>query len=243
MESLTAGLTGFDYVVILVVGLLALMGVMRGFTHEALSLSGWVAAILVVRFFHEPVTLWAEGVTGGKASAAILAFLGLFFGTVLVGRAIATAAGGMARRSMIGPLDRALGGGFGAAKGVILASVLFLLTGFATGVFSAERTSPAWLRESAARPILQTTADVMVGWVAELNEGKLGLPDMPSIPGLPPGHPMVPDGFDPRRGGPGQGPGLVPGARIDRGGYTATEREALDRLLDEAAKNGDEVAI
>lgn len=248
MEMIASGLTGFDYVVIVLVGLLALMGVMRGFTHEALSLAGWVAAILVVRFFHEPATIWAAGFTGGKATAAILAFVVLFFGTVLFARLLATAAGGLAKRSPIGPLDRVLGGGFGAVKGVILSAVLFLLVGFGTGVFSNDRVPPEWLRESRARPLLQITADVMVGWVAELNEGRLGLPGMPAIPGLPPGldgrqglppgHPMVPDGFDPRRALP---PGV--GGRIERGGYTAAEREALDRLLDEAASQGEEVAI
>ncbi len=232
------GMTGFDYVVILLVALLTLIGVLRGFTHEALSLAGWVAAILVVRFFHEPVTIWAAGWTGGKATAAILAFVLLFFGTVLLARLLAKAAGGLAKRSAIGPLDRLLGGGFGAMKGVILSAVLFLLVGFGTGVFSVDRVPPDWLRESRARPMLQMTADVMVGWVADLNEGKLGLPRMPDIPGLPPGHPAMPDGFDPRRAMP---PGAA--GRIERGGYTAAEREALDRLLDEAASQGEEVAI
>ncbi len=217
-----AAFTGFDYVVLTLILLFAIGGLMRGFTQEAFSLAGWIAAAVVVRFFHEDATAWLAPRTGGEASGAIIAFLLLFFGTLILGRILATTVGGATRRSAIGPIDRVLGLGFGAVKGVILASALFLLTQFGTGLFDPERSPPQWLTESRSAPLLGLSADAMVGWVHELQkaDGKI------AIPGLPEGHPMVepdalPPGFDPR---------TLPSQ--ERGGYSAEDREALDKLLE-----------
>lgn len=236
--------TAFDWVVVVLVGFLAIGGLTRGFTHEALSLAGWVLAILAVRFFHEQATQWALPRVGSEATAASLAFIVLFFGTALVARLVAGAAGGFARRSLLGPMDRMLGFGFGALKGLIIASALFLLTQFATGLFDADREPPAWLTESRSAPLLALSANAMVGWVQDIDratkgetEGSLGLPPGIRVPPglLPPDHPPVGPGF----GAPGPGDPSAP----PEGGYTPEDREALDRLLEEGAKSGEQVRI
>jgi membrane protein required for colicin V production len=234
----TETLTGFDWVVLTLVGLLALIGLMRGFTHELIGLAGWVVAILAVRFLHEGFTGWLVPRTGGEASAATIAFILLFFGTLLAARLVATAAGGMAKRSLLGPFDRVLGLGFGALKGVILASALFLMAQFMTGLFDDDRVPPAWLGDSRAAPLLALTANAMVGWVNDMS-ARSPAPADPRGPGLPPefrlppGHPPLdaPFGLPPR-------PGTVP----DRG-YSAEDRQALERLLEEGAKSGEQVEI
>jgi membrane protein required for colicin V production len=233
----TGGFTGFDWVVVALVGLLAVAGLFRGFTHEALSLAGWIAAIVVVRLFHQDATMWLAPKVGGDASGAIIAFLLLFFGTVLAARLLAGAAGGFAKRSVLGPVDRLLGLGFGALKGLILASVLFLLAQFSTGLFDPDKTPPDWLIQSRSAPLLGLSANAMVGWVKELQEedpgAALGLPPGMALPPgvLPPGHPSIDDPF----GAPPEAPG--------EDGYTPEDRDALDKLLDEGAKDGEQVSI
>ncbi|MFN3370156.1 MAG: CvpA family protein [Sphingomonadaceae bacterium] len=233
----TDTLTGFDWVVLTLVGLLALIGLMRGFTHELIGLAGWVVAIIAVRLGHEGFTLWLAPRTGGEASAATIAFILLFFGTLLAARLVASAAGGMAKRSLLGPFDRVLGLGFGALKGVILASALFLIAQFMTGLFDDDRVPPAWLGESRSAPLLALTANAMVGWVHDM-AAKGSAPGEPSRPGLPPGL-TLPPGHPPLDGPFGPSP---PGAVPDRG-YSAEDRQALERLLQEGAKAGDEVEI
>lgn len=229
--ELTATFTGFDWVVLVLVGLLALAGLMRGFTHEALSLAGWIGAAIVVRFFHEDLTTWLSPRVGGDASGAIIAFLLLFFGTVIAARLLAGAVGGAAKRSVLGPMDRLLGLGFGALKGVILASVLFLLAQFATGLFDEDRTPPDWLLKSRSAPLLALSANAMVGWVQTMQADG---PDAPASGfDLPPGHPPLEGPF-----GPGQ---ADPAA--EEPGYSPEDRQALDRLLDEAAEKGEQVEI
>lgn len=236
--GLTETLTGFDWVVLTLVGLLALIGLMRGFTHELIGLAGWVVAIIAVRLGHEGFTLWLTPRTGGEASAATIAFILLFFGTLLAAQLVASAAGGMAKRSLLGPFDRVLGLGFGALKGVILASALFLIAQFMTGLFDDDRVPPAWLGESRSAPLLALTANAMVGWVNDMTATG-SAPGEPSRPGLPPGL-TLPPGHPPLDApfGPPPRPGTVP----DRG-YSAEDRQALERLLQEGAKAGEEVEI
>lgn len=235
--GITEGFTGFDWVVLSLVGLLGVAGVVRGFTQEALSLAGWIIAIVVVRMFHQDATLWLAPRVGGDASGAIVAFLLLFFGTVLVARLIAGAAGGFAKRSVLGPMDRVLGLGFGALKGLILSSVLFLLAQFSTGLFDPDQQLPDWLMESRTAPILSLSADAMVGWVRELQDDKAGGFGLPEGMTLPPGM-VPPPGMLP----PGH-PAIEPGPGGAEQGYSPQDRQALDELLDEGAKNGEQVEI
>lgn len=230
--ELSQTLTGFDWVVIVLVGLLSLIGLLRGFTQEAISLAGWIGAAIVVRLFHENVTMWLVPRVGGDASAAIIAFLVLFFGTVIAAKLLANAAGGAAKRSVLGPMDRVLGLGFGGLKGVILASVLFLLTQFATGFFDPARSAPEWLTNSRSAPLLALSANAMVGWVQALQK-ETGVADGDGSGAgfaLPPGHPPLED------------PMADPMAR-DPGGYTDSDRQALDKLLEEGAAKGEQVEI
>lgn len=180
------GFTGFDYVVFALVGLFLLAGLARGLVTEALSLAAWVAAAVAVRLFHEPVTGMLAPRTGGEPTAAILAFLLLFFGTLFAGRLLASTAGQTSRNSVIGPLDRLAGGAFGAVKGGILATVLFMLVLFTTGFFDPQRTSPDWLTRSASAPWLTVAATGMISWMEDAS-GE----DLPDLPALPEGHPPV----------------------------------------------------
>ena len=50
-------MTGFDYIVLLIVGIAAAGGFMRGFLQEVLSLAAWVLAAFAIRALHTPLTL------------------------------------------------------------------------------------------------------------------------------------------------------------------------------------------
>jgi membrane protein required for colicin V production len=217
------GLTGFDYVVLTIVGLFFVVGLLRGLVTEALSLLAWGAAVIAVRLFHEPLTGYLTPQTGGEPSAAIVAFLLLFFGTVLLGRVLAGLAGRASKASVIGPFDRVLGGAFGAAKGGILATVLFMLAVFMTGFFDAERESPAWLTQSKSAPALSAAAGVMISW---LEAAQVEVPA--GFPGLPDDHPPIgPFAEDPE--------GLEPAEPA----YTPEDNQRLEELI----RKGEAVAL
>lgn len=167
---MAAELNSFDYIVLGSIALFALLGLWRGFTQEVLNLGAWLAGAVAVRFFHESLTHWLQPKIGGEAGAAILAFFILFLGVMLVVRVIASFAGGTAKRSVLGPVDRVLGFGLGAIKGVILVAAAYLLMQFATGIFKPGHVAPDWVIRSRSGPLLAFTADAMVGWVQDLRD-------------------------------------------------------------------------
>ena len=53
-------MTGFDIAVLVIVGLGAAMGFMRGFVQEILALGAWVFAVIAIRTMHTPLAHWLE---------------------------------------------------------------------------------------------------------------------------------------------------------------------------------------
>lgn len=160
-------LTTLDIVVLLLVGGGALLGGWRGFVTEMLSLFAWVAAIMAVKVAHAPVArLLAERIATPTA-AAVMAFL-LVFGVVFVaGRMVAGSLGRRTRQSVLGPLDRLLGLGFGALKGLIGATLLFLLANLVTDTFYGGASArPEWMLESRTFPLLNASSRAIVDFVA-----------------------------------------------------------------------------
>jgi len=161
-------MTALDIFVILLLGGGALVGFVRGFAHEVLSLLAWIVAIVALKMFHEPITEGLLGPIGSQAGAAAVAFGLIFLPTYVAFKLFARAVGGKARRSVLGPVDRILGGGFGMLKGLIGATLFFLLAHFAVDIVhgpDAER--PDWMVSSRTYPLLNASSEAIVGWVEE----------------------------------------------------------------------------
>ena len=63
-------MTGFDYIVLLIVGIAAAGGFMRGFLQEVLSLAAWVLAAFAIRALHTPLTLALQDHIGTDITTA-----------------------------------------------------------------------------------------------------------------------------------------------------------------------------
>ena len=159
-------LTALDIVVLVLIGGGAVMGVLRGFVSEILSLFAWAAAVFALKLLHTPATLALTHVTHTQGGAAVLAFV-LVFGIVfLCGRMVAASLGRRTRRSVLGPVDRALGLGFGALKGLLAATMLFLAVNLADDtVFGGGAARPAWMRTARTYPLLNASGRAVVDWV------------------------------------------------------------------------------
>ncbi len=160
-------LTALDIIVLLLVGGGALLGGVRGFVTELLSLFAWVAAIFALKVAHAPATLLLTGIVGTAAGAAVLAFALIFLVTFFAGKILAGSLGRRTRQSVLGPLDRVLGVGFGALKGLIGAALLFLLANLATDtVYGGGAARPEWMRASQTFPLLNASSRAIVDFVA-----------------------------------------------------------------------------
>jgi membrane protein required for colicin V production len=146
----------------------AAVGFVRGFVHEVISLFAWVVAIAMLKLFHRQ--LWSGLETSfhaAPASAAVLAFALLFLPTFLLVKLLARSLGGRTRRhSVLGPFDRVLGGGFGALKGLLGATLFFLLANLATDmVYGPQAERPQWMTKSRTYTLLNSSGRAIVDWV------------------------------------------------------------------------------
>jgi len=156
-------LTALDIIVLVLVGGGLVLGFMRGFIGEVLSLLAWVAAIVALKVLHAPVTAMLAGIGTG---AAVLAFV-LVFGLVFIaGKFLARSIGTATRRSVVGPFDRLLGAGFGVLKGLILATLIYLAAALVYDtIYGSQAERPEWMARSRTFPLLSASSRAIIDFV------------------------------------------------------------------------------
>jgi membrane protein required for colicin V production len=165
-------LSTLDMAVLLLVGGGAVLGFMRGLVQEVTSLIAWIAAIIAVRLFHTPVTAMLEGQVGTPGAAALQGYALLFGGVFMAGKWASRAAGQRARASFVGGVDRGLGAGFGALKGLLVATLLFMLASLVYDLAAGgDAKRPDWMTQSRTYPALSATSAALSGVIAARREG------------------------------------------------------------------------
>ena len=159
-------MTALDIIVLLLVGGGLVLGWLKGFVGEVLSLAAWIVAIVFLKLLDTPVTNALEGAVGTRAGAAVLAFVLVFGITFIAGKMVARRVGGGVRRSFIGPVDRLLGAGFGALKGLIAATLLYLAANLVYDtIYGHAAVRPDWMGNSRTYPLLHASGRAMVDFV------------------------------------------------------------------------------
>ncbi len=146
--------SGVDLIILLVIAVSVVVSVVRGFFKEAVSLLTWVSAILITLMFTSRFAslLPRETIEGPQARFAISALM-LFFGTMIVGSMINYLFQKILVNSNQGKLDRVLGIGFGAGRGVVIVTLLVLMA----NLIPTFKQEP-WWRDSALIPPMQKAA-------------------------------------------------------------------------------------
>ena len=161
-------MTALDVFVFLLLIGGAAVGFVRGFVHEVISILAWIVGIAMLKLFH--TQLWSgldvEFHTSA-AAGAVLAFALLFVPSFVLVKLAARTIGGKTRRhQLLGPFDRVLGGGFGLLKGLLGATLFFLLANLATDmVYGPQADRPHWMTKSMTYPLLNASGRSIVDWV------------------------------------------------------------------------------
>jgi membrane protein required for colicin V production len=160
-------MTGFDIAVLLVVGLGAVLGFARGFVQEILALAAWVISLFAIRILHAPFSDLLEPFVGTGSGAAVLAFAVLLLLPYFIVKLLATSFGEASRNSVLGPIDRVLGFGFGALKGFVITVVAFsiFMLGFDTVWGAGGR--PQWVTDARTYPFVSAASNELVIKLAE----------------------------------------------------------------------------
>lgn len=160
-------MTGFDIAVLLMVGLSAITGFVRGFVHEILALGAWIFSLIAIHYLHTPLTHFFQPYIGTGSGSAVLAFALLLLVPYAAVKLIANRAGKASRASILGPIDRVLGFGFGAVKGMIIIVLGFsiLVLGYDTVWGIGGR--PLWITQARTYPFVNASSDALVKMIAE----------------------------------------------------------------------------
>jgi membrane protein required for colicin V production len=163
-------MTGFDLIVLLVVGVAAIGGFMRGFVQEILSLAAWGLAVVAIYNLHTPLYSWLLPKVGNPSGAATLAFAMLLLIPYAGMKLISGRLGESTRTSLLGPIDRVLGFGFGAIKGAIVVTCAFalLVLGYDAAWGIAGR--PDWIKQARTYPLVNASADALVQLIENREE-------------------------------------------------------------------------
>jgi len=144
------------------------IGFVRGFVNEVVSILAWIVGIAMLKLFHTQLWSGLENTFHtSPAAGAVLAFAILFIPSFVLVKLVARSLGGRTRRSpMLGPFDRVLGGGFGLLKGLLGATLFFLLANLATDmVYGPQADRPGWMTKSRTYPLLNASGRGIVDWV------------------------------------------------------------------------------
>lgn len=155
-------MNAFDVGFLAFLAALTLVGALKGLTRLIIGVGALISAFLVVAQFQGRVTAMAASLFVLPSSVAqIVAYLALFFGTMLGGALLAFALRRLVKAAMLGWVDRLAGG----ALGVI---VVTLAGGFvALPLLGSVPNSKEMLKGSVLAPYVTLATDTVIQLVPD----------------------------------------------------------------------------
>ena len=148
-------LNAFDVLLLIFVGLLVLLGVLRGLMRLLIGAVALIAAFVLATRFHEQVAVsMVRVVEMTEPTANLLAYLAIFLGTVLAGALVASVLGRLVKGVMLGWADRLAGGAVGFVAALLSAALVIL------PVVAYAPSGAAMLRDSKLAPYVTAVADI-----------------------------------------------------------------------------------
>lgn len=163
-------MNGFDIIVLIVVGVAAVGGFMRGLVQEILSLAAWALAAAAIYYLHTPLTEWLHEYLDTEPATSILAFAILLLIPYAAMKVIANNAGEASRGSIMGPIDRVLGFGFGVLKGALIMVFAFSLLALGFDTVWGYKGRPVWITTARIYPVVDASSRDLVEIIAERRE-------------------------------------------------------------------------
>ena len=160
-------MTLFDIIVLLFVGFAAIGGFMRGLVQEVLSLAAWILAAFAVYYLHGLLTDALRKVYNAEPATPLLAFVLLLLIPYAAMKVIAGNVGEASRNSILGPIDRVLGFGFGAVKGAIIVVFAFSIVAIGFDTVWGYKGRPTWITTARTYPAVDAGSRQLVQMIAD----------------------------------------------------------------------------
>jgi membrane protein required for colicin V production len=150
-----------DLVILGVIVLSSLISLIRGFVKESISLVTWVIAGVVAFRYFIPLADLLEPFVNSLTTRKWISGGILFIATLIVGAVVNFIVGQLVSRTGLSGTDKTLGVVFGAARGVLIVSMVVLLASL-TPMPSAE-----WWQDSALIGFFQPLAEWIKGLIPQ----------------------------------------------------------------------------
>ena len=149
---------GLDWVILCVVLLSMLLGIVRGFGREMLSLLGWIAAFVAANLLAKPLADTLMAMSDSDTVRYLTGWILVFVGVLAVFSVLGSLLAKQLRQPGFNLGNRLLGGAFGVVRGfVVVMAATLVLKGI---VPDAEEDL---LDDAQLMPIIDTMAD----WFSE----------------------------------------------------------------------------
>ncbi len=143
-----------DLIVVGVIAASALLAFFRGFVREVLAIGAWVGAIAVAYYFNTPTRGFFRNLISASWVADIVGPIVLFITALIVFSLITGFLTSHIRNSQLSAVDRALGLGFGAARGALVVCLAYIGLNY----FIAPENRPPWIAQAKMLPLLDAGA-------------------------------------------------------------------------------------
>lgn len=146
-----------DFTILGIIGLSAVVSLVRGFVKEAVSLIVWLTAFFVASNFYPQVATFLTQIQNPMwQNGAAIAIL--FVTTILVGSFVNYTLGQLVQVSGLSGTDRILGMVFGGLRGILIVSAVL----FFVDTFTSLAKADAWQAS-----VLIPEFDVVIRWFFE----------------------------------------------------------------------------
>lgn len=153
--------TAFDLLVGAAIVISALLALARGLFREIVGLASLVAAAVIAWLSYGSFEPLLREATGSAPVAGLVTAVGVFVIPLLILRTLGNALAGAIAAAGLGPVDKALGLGFGLARGAALVCIAYLLG----TVVTDPATFPPWVTRAALEPPVRGGATWIAGFL------------------------------------------------------------------------------
>ncbi len=152
-------LNPLDIAVVAVVFLSAVLAFARGFVREVLSVAAWVGAVLVALYAFPHLAPLARQQIETQFIADIATGAGVFVVALLVFSILSHRLSDKVREGRLSAIDRSLGFGFGALRGVLIACLAYMFMVF---LWPTESDQPGWFKQARTLPMLARGSETLL---------------------------------------------------------------------------------
>lgn len=160
-------MTLFDWVVVVVVGISALLGLFRGLVREVLSLGAWVLAVIGTLHFYAPVKAWLAQYTSSSLLQSGVSTVGVFIVILILCSVVNYVIIRLLRSGgELSFIDATLGVCFGVARGVFILALAYVMF----SVVMPEDTFPEEVKTAKTLPMVKWGVQTLTSVAPEYTE-------------------------------------------------------------------------